>query len=68
MGKGEIQIISMKRKININISTEVELVVANDVLPHFFWTRNLLNQQGYYCEPKLHQDNTGANLLETNGI
>ena len=42
MGKGAIQKISMKQKINTKFFTEEELVASNDVLSHLIWTKNIL--------------------------
>ena len=69
MGKGAIQSISTKQKLNTKSSTEAELVGADDVLGQLLWTRNFLEHQGYTSkETILYQDNTSAILLENNGM
>jgi len=68
LGKGMIQCISQKQKLNTLSSTEAELVGANDVLSHLLWTKNFMEAQGYKAEQTiLNQDNTSAILLEKNG-
>ena len=54
----------MKQNINTKISTEAELVAANYVLSHLLWNNKFLKQQGYNCDPTLHQYNTSAILLD----
>ena len=69
MGKGAIQSISTKQKLNTKSSTEAELVGADDVLGQLLWTRNFLEHQGYTSkETILYQDNTSTILLENNGM
>ena len=69
MGKGAIQLISTKQKLNTKSSTEAELVGADDVLGQLLWTRHFLEHQGYASkETILYQDNTSAMLLENNGM
>ena len=58
----------MTQKINTKSSTEAEMVVANAVLSHFLWTKNLIKKQGYYCDPTFHQDNKSVSVLERNGM
>ena len=68
MGKGAIQAISSKQKLNTKSSTEAELVGADDVLSQLLWTKYFLEAQGYAsAETILYQDNTSAILLENNG-
>ena len=50
LGKGMIQCISQKQKLNTLSSTEAELVGANDVLSHLLWTKNFMEAQGYKAE------------------
>ena len=68
LGKGMIQCISHKQKLNTLSSTEAELAGANDVLSHLLWTKNFMEAQGYKAEQTiLNQDNTSAILLKKNG-
>ena len=68
LGKGMIQSISRKQKLNTKSSTEAELVGADDILSDLLWTRNFLEAQGYPSKSTLLlQDNTSAILLEKNG-
>lgn len=68
LGKGTIQAISQKQKINTKSSTEAELMGTDDILSHLLWTKNFLEAQGYPSQQTiLHQDNTSAILLECNG-
>ena len=67
MGKGAMQVISAKQKLNTRSSTEAELVAADDVVVQAMWTRNFLEAQGYSSKTTIFQDNTSAILLEKNG-
>jgi hypothetical protein len=68
LGKGSVQSISTKQKINTTSSTETELVAASDLMPHILWTNYFLNWQGYNVKDTiLYQDNKSAILLEKNG-
>ena len=68
MGKGAIQAISTKQKINTKSSTEAELVAADDTLSHLIQTKHFLEAQGHPSQQTiLCQDNTSAILLERNG-
>ena len=68
MGKGAVQSISQKQKLNTKSSTEAELVGADDVMIHLMWMKNFLEAQGYGVKQTiLYQDNTSAMLLEKNG-
>ena len=40
----------------------------NDFLSRFLCTNNILKQQGWYCDTKLHQYNKSEILSETNEI
>ena len=67
-GKGSVQSISRKQKLNTKSLTEAEVVGADDCLGDLLWTRNFLHEQGYKSEQTiLYQDNTSAILLEKNG-
>jgi hypothetical protein len=67
LGKGAVQTISAKQKLNTRSSTEAELVAVDDVVVQAMWTRNFLEAQGYECKTTIYQDNTSAILLEKNG-
>ena len=68
LGKGAVQTVSQKQKLNTKSSTEAELVGADDVVSHLMWTKHFLEAQGYECKQTiLYQDNTSAMLLEKNG-
>ena len=68
LGKGAIQSISRKQKLNTKSSTEAGLVGADDVLSDVLWTNNFMKAQGYEpIKTVLFQDNTSAMLLEKNG-
>ena len=67
-GKGAVQAISAKQKINTKSSTEAELVAADDTLSYLLQTKYFLEAQGYPSDQTiLYQDNTSAILLERNG-
>ena len=68
LGKGAVQSISQKQKLNTKSSTEAELVGADDVMIHLMWMKYFLDAQGYGAKQTiLYQDNTSAMLLEKNG-
>ena len=67
LGKGAVNTISAKQKLNTRSSTEAELVAVDDVVVQAMWTRNFLEEQGYECKTTIYQDNTSAILLEKNG-
>ena len=57
-----------KNKLNAKISTEGELVGADDALGQVIWTKKVIEGQGYTVEHKtLYHDNRSTILLETNG-
>ena len=56
-----------KQKVNKKISTEAELIGADDAMPQMLWTRYFLEAQGYGIDENiLYQDNMIAMLLEKN--
>ena len=67
LGKGSLQTISSKQKLNTTSSTEAELVAAHEITKHLIWSMNFLKEQGYETKPILYQDNTSAILLEEYG-
>ena len=67
-GRGAVQNVSRKQKLNTKSSTDVELVAADDLSVMILWTKLFLEAQGYKVEKNiLYQDNKSAILLETNG-
>ncbi len=67
LGKGAVNTISAKQKLNTRSSTEAELIGADEIVPQALWTRNFLEHQGYLSDTTIFQDNTSAILLEKNG-
>jgi hypothetical protein len=68
MGRGSIQSLSRKHKLNTRSSTEAELVAVDDASVMILWTKLFMEAQGYEIEKNiLYQDNKSAILLETNG-
>jgi hypothetical protein len=68
MGKGAVQSISRKQKMNLQSSTEAELIAADDIVGPMLWTKLFLESQGYPVKENiLFQDNQSAILLEENG-
>lgn len=67
LGKGAVNTLSAKQKLNTRSSTEAELVAADDIVVQAMWTRNFLDAQGYDSDTTIYQDNTSTILLETNG-
>ena len=59
--------ISKKNKLNTKISTEAELIRADDTMTQMLWKTYFLEAQGYGIEENtLYQDNMSAILLEKN--
>ena len=59
---------SIKQILNTRISTETELVAADDLMPHLYWTSYFLECQGYNVHSTImYQDNQSAILLDNNG-
>ena len=68
LGNGAIISTSIKQKMNTKSSTETELTVADNLMPHVLWTNYFLNWQGYNAkDTTLYQDNKSAILIEKNG-
>jgi len=67
LGKGAVNTMSSKQKLNTRSSTEAELVGADDTITQAMWTKQFLEEQGYTCNTTMYQDNTSAMLLEKNG-
>jgi hypothetical protein len=68
LGKGAMQSITRKQKMNVQSSTEGKLVAVNNEATMILWRKRFLEAQGYNVEKNIvYQDNKGAILLETNG-
>ena len=67
-GRGALQSISRKQKLNTRSSTEAELVGVDDIAVMILWTKLFLESLGYVVEKNiLYQDNKSTILLEENG-
>jgi len=67
LGKGSVNTISAKQKLNTKSSTEAELVGADDAVTPALWMKLFLEAQGYEVEVIVYQDNTSTIQLENNG-
>lgn len=68
LGKGAIQSISTKQKINTRSSTEAELISTDDIMSKVIWTKLFLETQGYDVKENIiYRDNQSSMKLETNG-
>ena len=68
LGKGVIQSVSIKQKINTRSSTEAELVSVDDIVAKVLWTKLFLEAQGYKIKQNLIlRDNLSSMKLEENG-
>ena len=66
-GKGAVQSISRKQKLNTKSSTILELVAADDASTLILWTKLFMEEQGYKINKNiLYQDNKSTILLENN--
>jgi hypothetical protein len=66
LGKGAMQSNVRKQKMNVQSSTEGELVAVDDAATMILWTKLFLEAQGYDVEKNIvYQDNKSAMLLET---
>ena len=67
-GKGSIECLSRKQKLNTKSSTDAELVAVDDALVLIALTKLFIESQGYEVKENiLYQDNKSAILLEKNG-
>ena len=67
-GKGVVQSLSKKQKLNTRSSTEAELAGTDDVATQILCTKHFMEAQGYMIEDNiLHQDNKSTILLQENG-
>jgi hypothetical protein len=68
LGKGAIQTISTKQKVNSRSSTEAELISIDDIIAKVIWTKSFLEAQGYDVkENVIYRDNQSSMKLEING-
>jgi hypothetical protein len=67
-GKGAMQSIPRKQKMNVRSSTEGKLVAVDNAITMILWTKLFLEVQGYNVDKNIvYQDNKSPILLETNG-
>ena len=67
---GKVSLVSnlIKQILNTRISTETELLAADDLIPHLCWTNYFLKCQGYNVRSTImYQDNQSSILLKNNG-
>ena len=68
LGKGAIQAISTKQKLNTRSSTEAEIVGGDDTLAQVMWTKKFVEAQGYpITQNIMYRDNQSAMKIEENG-
>jgi hypothetical protein len=68
LGKGSIQNVSAKQKVNTRSSTETELIGFDDVVPKILWTKLFMDAQGYESKDNIvYRDNQSSMKLEANG-
>ena len=68
LGRGAIQSLSRKQKLNTKSSTTGELVGADDASVLVLWTKLFMEAQGHKIKKNImYQDNQSAILLEKNG-
>ena len=68
LGRGVLNTMSAKQKLNTKSSTEAEFVGESDAMSQIIWTRYLMEAQGYEIDENvIGQDNMSTMLLENNG-
>jgi hypothetical protein len=68
LGKGAMQSIARKQRMNVRSSMKGELVAVDDAATMILWTKLFLEAQGYNVDKNIiYQDSKSAILLETNG-
>jgi hypothetical protein len=68
LGKGAMQSIARKQKMNVRSRTEGKLVAVDDAASMILWTKLFLEAQGCDVDKNIvYQDKKSAILLETNG-
>ena len=69
LGRGVLNTMSAKQKLNTKSSTEAEVIGASDYLPKNIWARMFLQAQGHDLDNNVFfQDNMSAMKLERNGL
>jgi len=69
LGKGCIQSVSTKQKVNARSSTEAELIALDDVISKILWTKRFLENQGIEIQGNIvYRDNMSSMKLEKNGF
>ena len=69
MGRGFPILALSKQKLNIRISTELEIIGVNQIMPSVIWTSFFFESRGYgVTENIIYQDNTSSILLGNNQI
>jgi hypothetical protein len=69
IGKGCIQAVSTKQKVNARSSTEAELIALDDVISKILWTKRFLEHQGIKIRDNIvYRDNLSSMKLEENGL
>lgn len=67
LGRGAVLRPSLKYKLNVNISTKLDLVGAHDELDMVLLSNNCIEAKGCTVEnSKLYEDNNSAILMENN--
>jgi hypothetical protein len=64
LGKGAMQLIARKQKMNMQSSTEGKLLAVDNATTMILWTKLFLEAQGYDMEKNIVYQ---GNLLERNG-
>ena len=68
LGKGTVQSVSTKQKVNTRSSTEAELVSVDDIISKVLWTRRFLEAQSYGVKDMIvYRDNMSTMKLEEKG-
>ena len=68
LGKGAVISTSNKQKLNVNSSTEGELVGSHEVMPDVLYTLYFIEAQGYTVDKNImYQDNQSTMRLQVNG-
>ena len=68
LGVGAVYAGFAPQKLNTKISTESELIGANDFMPQVVWNRYFLQYQGYDVRKNvMYQDNQSSIMFKNNG-
>ncbi|MGI9568221.1 MAG: Ty1/Copia family ribonuclease HI, partial [Desulfobulbia bacterium] len=68
LGKGAVQSVSTKQKINTRSSTQAELVSDDDIIAKVLWSKRFLVAQGFKINKNVvYRDNLSTMKLEKNG-